>query len=104
MHRAAKLSPLVAVVLAGAAWLIFSLTGGASRSPVAQAAQTRTSCAQALMRDWADGRIDRTYPVACYRAALRALPADLEVYSSAADDIAQALRNRLVAGARRPAG
>ena len=55
-----------------------------------------TTCASRLIRDWADGRIDGTYPIACYRNALRALPTDLEVYSSAPDDIAQALSQRIV--------
>ena len=43
----------------------------------------RPTCESRLLRDWSDGRIDGVYPVACYRAALRSLPADLEVYSSA---------------------
>jgi hypothetical protein len=55
-----------------------------------------TSCQSRLLRDWGDGRIDGTYPLACYRAALRSLPADLKVYSSAPDDIAQALSQRIV--------
>ena len=49
-----------------------------------------------LLRDWSDGRIDGVYPLSCYRAALRSLPADLKVYSSAPDDIAQALSQRIV--------
>ena len=54
------------------------------------------TCETRLLRDWSDGRIDGVYPVSCYRAALRSLPADLEVYSSAHDDIAQALSQRIV--------
>src|SRR5262249_58837664 len=46
-----------------------------------------TSCRSRLLRDWSDGRIDGTYPVACYRLALKSLPADLAVYSSAPADI-----------------
>jgi hypothetical protein len=61
---------------------------------------TEASCAGRLLLDWADGRIDRTYPVACYRAALRSLPPDLRIYSSAPEDIAHALSRRIVQGAR----
>jgi len=78
--------------------LVFALhrgdagTGAAARptsTPVA-------SCQTRLLRDWSDGRIDAVYPLACYRAAIRSLPADLKVYSSAPDDIAQALSQRIV--------
>jgi len=103
MRRAVKWLPLVAATLAGAAWLALAPAGG-GHARTTESAPARSSCSQALIRDWADGRIDGTYPVACYRAALRSLPTDLQVYSSAPEDIAQALRNRIVAGARRPAG
>lgn len=56
------------------------------------------SCGKTVVRDWSDGRIDRDYTVACYRAALKALPADLRVYSSAPDDIRQALSARVLQG------
>jgi hypothetical protein len=57
---------------------------------------TTPSCQTRLLRDWADGRIDGTYAVGCYRSALRSLPSDLKVYSSAPDDIAEALSQRIV--------
>lgn len=66
--------------------------GGAARPGVA----AQPSCSTRLLHDWADGRIDGTYTIGCYRSALRSLPADLEVYSSAHDDIAQALTERIV--------
>ena len=37
------------------------------------------------------GRVDRVYPLPCYRAAIRALPADVLQYSDADRDIARAL-------------
>lgn len=71
-------------------------------TPVAAHAKAAPSgCAKALLRDWTDGRIDRTYPVGCYRAALQSLPFDLRVYSSAPDDISQALSQRIVQGRHR---
>ncbi len=49
------------------------------------------TCAEKLIDDWADNaEIDGTYPIACYRAAINALPEDLRAYSSAADDIRRA--------------
>jgi len=63
----------------------------------AATAPTRSpTCASRLLHDWGDGRIDGIYPLSCYRAAMRSLPTDLEVYSSAQDDIAQALSQRIV--------
>src|SRR5215218_6763993 len=61
---------------------------------VAGSAQAST-CASRVLADWRDGRIDGTYPVACYREALAALPEDVRVYSSAEDDIIRALQDRL---------
>ena len=97
-----RLVPVVIVAGIGigavALVLLFTLHRGsgadaASPSPATPAA---TTCQSRLLRDWADGRIDGTYPLACYRAALRSLPADLKVYSSAPDDIRQALSQRIV--------
>jgi hypothetical protein len=49
------------------------------------------SCSRAVLADWSDGRIDREYPPACLREALRALPEDLRVYGTAQTDIHRAL-------------
>lgn len=50
------------------------------------------ACAQRVIRDWySGGRIDGMYPLACYRAAIRALPEDVLQYSNADKDIARAL-------------
>ena len=49
-------------------------------------------CAQRVIRDWySGGRVDGVYPLACYRAALRALPNDVLQYSNADQDIRRAL-------------
>lgn len=52
-------------------------------------------CADAVMNDWLDGRIDRRYPPRCYGDALAALPEDVRAYSTAVDDISRALRARV---------
>jgi hypothetical protein len=52
-------------------------------------------CWQRVTADWsADGRVDRVYPLACYREAVSHLPEDLRSYSSAPDDIHRALLER----------
>lgn len=49
-------------------------------------------CAQRVIRDWySGGRVDGVYPLACYRAAIRALPSDVLQYSNADQDIRRAL-------------
>ncbi len=58
-------------------------------------ASAATGCAQAILQDWRDGRIDHVYTPACYRQALAYLPEDLRVYSSAEADISRALQARL---------
>jgi len=64
---------------------------------------TQSQCARALLRDWADGRIEATYRLECYRAALKSLPVDLRVYSRAPEDIAQALSQRIVQSRKKAA-
>ena len=62
---------------------------------VAQPAQARTmsECSKELIHDWyVDGRVDKTYPVHCYREALKEIPEDLVVYGSLRDDLTRALQ------------
>jgi hypothetical protein len=58
-------------------------------------AQTAPPCGDAVVRDWADGRIDGRYAPRCYGDALNALPEDVRAYSTAEEDIGQALRARI---------
>jgi hypothetical protein len=58
-------------------------------------AQAATPCWKLLLNDWYDGRIDQTYSVHCYRDALKHLPADVQTYSSAHDDILRALQTAI---------
>ena len=60
----------------------------ASSAPPAVSA---TPCWVRLLNDWYDGRIDNIYPIPCYKAAIAHLPTDVQVYSSARDDIDRAL-------------
>lgn len=54
-------------------------------------AAAKGPCWRALFVDWADGRIDRTYPVHCYREAIAHLQQDTLTYGDAADQINRAL-------------
>ncbi len=67
------------------------------------AANGKPPCWKTLINDWYDGRIDGTYPIHCYRDALKHLPTDVETYSSARDDIKQALQERITQG-NKPGG
>ena len=77
-------------VVVGVALAALALTVAVSRPAPAAAA---TPCWKALLNDWYDGRIDNTYPLHCYQDALKHLPADVQTYSSAHDDILRALQN-----------
>ena len=68
----------------------------------ADASAAASGCGNAVLVDWTDGRIDRTYAPRCYSDALDGLPEDVRAYTTAADDIAQALRARLRAGRADP--
>jgi hypothetical protein len=59
---------------------------------VSEPASAQTSCGTRLLRDWSDGRIDRVYPVRCYRLALANMPEDVKIYSTAESDIKRALQ------------
>jgi hypothetical protein len=61
----------------------------------ASPAAAATPCWKALLNDWYDGRIDHIYAVHCYRDALNHLPADVQTYSSAHDDILRALQSAI---------
>jgi hypothetical protein len=77
--------------------LLVAMAAGLLALAVAGTADAAPSCGSRLIDDWRDGRIDNTYPVACYRQALAHLPEDVRVYSSAQADITRALQARLAA-------
>jgi MFS family permease len=64
---------------------VATLSFGAAPAAAAQ------PCWQRLFVDWADGRIDKTYPVHCYREAIKHLQEDTLIYGSASQDINRAL-------------
>lgn len=80
-----RLSRLLVAVAAAAA----SLATTAAPAPAA------TPCWKLLLNDWYDGTINNVYPLHCYHDALKHLPTDIKVYSSAADDINRALQRAI---------
>jgi hypothetical protein len=83
---------LVALLVVGiAAAALAAGTAAAAGS----AARSKPACWKVLINDWYDGRIDGIYEIHCYREALQHLPADVDTYSSARDDIKQALQKRI---------
>jgi hypothetical protein len=78
-----------------AALLIVGASGAAVGVAPA-ATKGTTPCWKTLINDWYDGRIDGIYEIHCYRDALKHLPADLDTYGSARDDIQQALQKRII--------
>src|SRR5207248_10730267 len=87
---------LKTLLLAGLVLLAVGV--GSASAGSAAAAKGKPPCWKTLINDWYDGRIDGTYPIHCYRDALKNLPADVETYSSARDDIKQALQKRITQG------
>jgi hypothetical protein len=65
---------------------------GAAIALLTAAPAAAESCGQKVVDDWwAHGTVRGTYPVDCYRDALRLLPDDASTYSSAPDEIRRAL-------------
>ena len=79
----------VSVCLAASSLLPKALAPTASRD-----APPATRCATRVLDDWVDdGRVQGTYRLQCYRAALKALPEDLRAYSTAPDDLTRQLQD-----------
>jgi hypothetical protein len=59
-------------------------------------ASAAAPCRDRIYNDWyGDGKIATTYPIACYRDALKHVKGDALVYSSLSDDIHAALQGAL---------
>jgi hypothetical protein len=80
----AAMKRLVLLALAGAFFVPATSAHGA------------VPCRDRIYNDWyKDGKIGSTYPIACYRDALKHVPADARTYSSLADDIRAAEQGAL---------
>ena len=64
-----------------------------------------SACGQRVLDDWYDdGEVAATYPIHCYREAIADLPADVQSYSSAEDDISAAMLAAIAAKERENGG
>jgi hypothetical protein len=88
--------PVLVLGLLAAGLMLLALTpaAGAAKKP----------CWQELIDDWYDGRIDKSYPVRCYREAQKHIPEDARVYSSLPDDLDRALQSALSGSGGPPDG
>ncbi len=77
-----------------------ALTLGLGAGVAPASAKGKPPCWKTLINDWYDGRIDGIYAIHCYREALQHLPTDVDTYSSAREDIKQALQKRITQGTR----
>src|SRR5207248_5825715 len=77
-----RLSRPLAVLATACAAVAASAAPGAAATP----------CWKLLLNDWYDGTISNVYPIPCYHDAIKHLPTDVQVYSSARDDILRALQ------------
>lgn len=79
-------------------WLavVLSLAAVAAFAPAANAS---VPCRNRIFNDWdKDGKIASTYPISCYRDALRRIPGGDSVYTSLEDDIRAALQAAIARG------
>jgi hypothetical protein len=77
--------------------LALGLLAGAAAAP--SGASAVTPCRNKVFNDWyRDGKIASTYPIGCYKDALRHIPSDAKIYSSLADDIRSALQAAIARG------
>ena len=70
--------------------MILGLVGILASLPATAAHASRSvsvPCWKRLLNDWYDGTINNVYPIPCYGAAIKHLPADLVIYGSAKSDI-----------------
>jgi hypothetical protein len=61
-------------------------------SAPAVASSSTTPCWQLVMNQWYQGEIKSIFPLDCYHQAIQHLPTDIQVYSSARQDITTALQ------------
>ena len=68
-------------------------------------ASAAAPCDQQVLSDWfADGRIDRAFPLECYQVAVESLPSDLRDYTNAQQEIERALQSAARSGAPETTG
>ena len=74
-------------------WLVLLLALSALAALGPARAEAKTPCRDKIFNEWYhDGKVASTYPISCYRDALKHIPAQVTVYTSLTDDIRLALQ------------
>ena len=81
---------------------VAALAFGAGSAAAKSSGHHKPACWKTLLNDEWDGRIDGTYPVSCYRQALKHLPEDVLIYGQAKDDLNRALLGAVLANGGKP--
>ena len=73
--------------------LLFVLVLATTAVPATAGAASTVLCRNTIYNDWYhDGKIASTYPISCYRDAIKHAPRDAAIYSSLQDDIRSAMQ------------
>ncbi|HZP73088.1 MAG TPA: hypothetical protein VFA97_06895 [Gaiellaceae bacterium] len=76
--------------------LLAATLGSVLAALLPASANASVPCRDRIYNDWyKDGKIASTYPISCYRDALKHVPADALTYSSLGDDIRAAMQGAL---------
>lgn len=76
--------------------LLAATLGSVVAALLPYSASASVPCRDRIYNDWyKDGKIASTYPISCYRDALKHVPIDARTYSSLADDIGSAMQGAL---------
>lgn len=76
--------------------LLAATLGSLCAALLPSAASATVPCRDRIYNDWyKDGKIASTYPLSCYRDALKHVPSDALTYSSLGDDIRSAMQGAL---------
>jgi hypothetical protein len=99
---------VVCSTLKNAAHLLCGVVFFVAASPAiaASSASSGAPCWKLVLNDWYDGTISSVYPLPCYREAIDHIPATMQIYSSARDDILNAeakAAHRLTSSPKHPA-
>jgi cobalamin biosynthesis Mg chelatase CobN len=74
-------------------WLVLLLALSALAALGPARAEAKTPCRDKIFNEWYhDGKVASTYPISCYRDALKHIPPQVTVYTSLTDDIRLALQ------------
>jgi cobalamin biosynthesis Mg chelatase CobN len=74
-------------------WLVLLLALSAVAALGPARAEAKSPCRDKIFNEWYhDGKVASTYPISCYRDALKHIPAQVTVYTSLTDDIRLALQ------------